>query len=492
MNEKILEPGEFLILTSQKCMDKYPGVECLELLPSNAALPNSGGTIHVFDLHGRLIHFVDYLHASIYGNLNSEGGWSLERTDAENLCGGKENWNISRAWKGGTPGVENSIKEKVTDFEAPVLQSLGMPDSSSISAKFNEPLMISGDSRTEFFFQKQRLYPYLPPGSFVASSVNLNTGEAFSPGRSYEIKITGAEDCAGNESRDISKTIEMPVMPTRGMILITEIMYDAIVGNSEYIEFMNAGEDFIDLYNVKLGYSSSGSPVLSSIFISAVSHLLEPGGRLVLCKNSSTLRTEWGLDWDVDIVEIPEWKTLPNLSSCISLQDRSGKLLDQFCYHDSLHSDLLGFTSGVALERISNLSCPSASSCWTSASSSVNYGTPGRVNSQWLPLREKDEESLLSYRVFSPDHDGHQDILEIILPACYATSLIGIRITDLDGFLIRKLVEKGYSGQADRYFWNGEDEQGHIVLPGIYIVHINVSTAGETKTFREACAVSYR
>lgn len=491
LKNHVLQAGKFLLLTSENCGDRYSGVEYMDILSASSALPNTGGTIQLYDQYGRLIHQVEYFPAAYYGE-DSEGGWSLERTDPGNICGGAENWNISCGWKGGTPGEVNSMNTEVPDNVAPVLRYMGMPDSTSISATFSESLLLSEDCRTEFYFQGKPVYFEFPPGSFVGASIELFTGEILAPARSYEIQINGAEDCLGNGSQDMVRRIHMPIQPAPGMVLFSEIMYDAFSGASEYFELINAGDDFIDLYNLKIGISDPGYPIGSSLYLSEDSHLVEPGGLVVFCKYSSSLRREWDLTWDIDVVELADWKTLPNSASCITLQDRSGKEIDKICYNDSLHSDLLSSTSGVALERITSATCPSASSCWISAATSVNYGTPGTKNSQWMESGEQAEKPFLSPRVFSPDQDGYEDMLEIVLPAYTQSSLVEITITDLDGFLLRSLIGKGFSGHGDRYFWNGEDDDGHVVFPGIYIVHIKFSSSRGTKTYREACAVRYR
>ena len=167
-------------------------------------------------------------------------------------------------------------------------------------------------------------------------------------------------------------------------------------------------------------------------------------------------------------------------------------MIDECCYHDSLHHDLVGVTTGVALERIHSGSCASLSQCWTSAAASANYGTPGMMNSHSRLPSEPGNTLELYPEVFSPDNDGFEDILEIRLQDPGENKLINIFITDLNGIRIREIVFRGITGGGDIYSWDGLDDNGHIVLPGIYVVHLGIAGDRGMRFRRRACAIIYR
>ncbi|MCA1747850.1 MAG: hypothetical protein LC655_09150, partial [Bacteroidales bacterium] len=93
---------------------------------------------------------------------------------------------------------------------------------------------------------------------------------------------------------------------------------------------------------------------------------------------------------------------------------------------------------------------------------------------------------------FSPDNDGYEDILEIRLEVGGEHRLLDIFITDLNGIRVREIVFRGITGNGDIYSWDGLDDSGNIVLPGIYIVHLGIAGDRGRRFKRQACAVRYR
>jgi hypothetical protein len=185
------------------------------------------------------------------------------------------------------------------------------------------------------------------------------------------------------------------------------------------------------------------------------------------------------------------WKSLPNDGNCISIYNRSGDILDMVCYHDSMHSDYAFMTKGVALERISDHPCEPWYHCWTSASSMVS-GTPGEKNSQHREEGSEKGPLKLVPRVFSPDQDGYQDLLEIDCSGMPGGERLDIVITDPEGRRVRNLCSAAVGGADDRYIWNGQDDSGKLVPPGIYVVHVFYETRTGRTQYREACALHYR
>lgn len=119
-----------------------------------------------------------------------------------------------------------------------------------------------------------------------------------------------------------------------------------------------------------------------------------------------------------------------------------------------MHHDYLASTEGVSLERIQ--SCDGGSSCWTSSASSVNYGTPAKVNSQNVYHEIPESGIELAPELFSPDMDGFDDLLTIRLPESETESVLDLIITDLNGNLMRTLLTKGIPGE--KIIFSGMEE----------------------------------
>jgi len=488
-----LEPGEYMVVTHPDCSGQYGTVNDQPAITSATALTNGGGTICLLDRYERIIHVVVYEGMERIDPARSDGGWSLERPDPGNLCGGYENWSVSTAWRGGTPGEANSRQWTVPDGDSPVISYMGIPQPDKLTVVFNEYLMFGSGGEEPFGLVGASLQSREAELPVVAGSVELLLDGAMEEGKMYELNISGVSDCAGNLSGPIKRGFRLPVLPEKHLPVISEVMYDPVPGGNEYIELFNHGDDFLDLHDLRLELVLPGTLGGSPAEISQESHLLFPGARVVLTKDGRSLQQEWELGPAVDVVEIGQWRVLPNSGACIRLTDRSGAVLDHCCYHDSLHHDIVSVTSGVALERTIPGPCRTASSCWLSAAASVNYGTPGEKNSQSLPEFSAGEKLLqLNPAVFSPDNDGFEDLLEIILHEEVHDEMVSIFITDLQGNHTRDIVFRGNGGRGDRYLWNGLDQDGRTVLPGIYVVHLVIEGEAGKKIRREPCAVMYR
>lgn len=492
LNDSIVEAGEYLVFTSVSGQCIYEETQAIPLFFSKSFLPNSGGTIRLIDQYGRLIHLVQYDELGRYTTNKSEGGWSLERIDPDNFCGGNENWALSSSWSGGTPGEVNSEFSSISDYENPNLLFIGIPEKDRIKLTFDEPVLLSEEMNVDFLLDN-RSFSYSFENSYqISTAVDLYTNEALLSNHLYHLKLSDISDCAGNTSGNIQREFEIPVLAQIHFILINEVMYDPIEGGNEYIELYNPGNETIDLSDLKLNIFKTGTAEGSSVSISSESHLLSPGSFVVLCKNSDALREEWGLDKGMDLLELKGWKSLPTSGANIELLNRSEELIDLLYYSDSLHTDLISLTTGLALERISYDPCDSFRQCWTSAAASQNFGTPGKENSQFNSGQNSEKELILSPEVFSPNLDGYEDVLVISLPESPQNVLVDIFITDMNGTMIREIITRGNTGVSDTYFWDGSDRHGTIVLPGIYIVLVRISGSRSVKYLRKACALSYK
>ncbi|MBI2501710.1 MAG: gliding motility-associated C-terminal domain-containing protein [Candidatus Latescibacteria bacterium] len=87
--------------------------------------------------------------------------------------------------------------------------------------------------------------------------------------------------------------------------------------------------------------------------------------------------------------------------------------------------------------------------------------------------------------VFTPNGDGVNDQLrlEYTITQLSAPRQVEVAVFDLSGLLVRKLVEEERRGGIYRAFWDGRDERGKLVAPGIYVVLVGVNTrAGSFRT----------
>lgn len=487
----VIHPGEFLVVTHPDCNGDFGNVPQLSVLTSATALVNGGAVISLRDQFGRLVHSLEYEAMERYGEAHIDGGWSLERIDPDNLCGGAENWRISESETGGTPGRMNSHSGVVPDLDPPRLTGLGIPATGWINVLFDEPVLITPGDETRFLVDDLPAMPVTGQSVFAGRDFILVPEHPVDSNHLHPLSIENVSDCAGNMMKNERISFKVPSLPAQGMPVINEIMYDPVSGGSAYIEIYNPGKSYYDLDDLRLEIREPGAMVGKSVMLSEHSRLLFPGQYVVFCKHDYALKSEWATGEGVTVIGLDDWKQLPPGGACIRLTDRSGRSIDQVCYDDSMHHDLLEITTGVSLERI-DAECTPGSQCWTSASASESYGTPGRKNSQALIAEMAGVGLEVSPEVFSPDGDGQDDFLVIHPGYRTAGSVIDLYVTDLSGNLVRQIISMGISGAEDQYFWQGTDQHGNIVLPGIYIVHLRSVSHSGNRMQRKACAVVYR
>jgi hypothetical protein len=115
------------------------GIHIAEVV-SFPSLLNDGTTLTLRDTNNIVISSVTY-SSSWYNDANkSDGGWSLEQIDANNPCGGQNNWRASTHPNGGTPAYANSVAGTNPDNSSPTLDRVIVITSDTIALLFTEPL----------------------------------------------------------------------------------------------------------------------------------------------------------------------------------------------------------------------------------------------------------------------------------------------------------------------------------------------------------------
>jgi len=154
---------------------------------------------------------------------------------------------------------------------------------------------------------------------------------------------------------------------------------------------------------------------------------------------------------------------------------------------------MLGDAQGVSLERLSYEKSGNDPGNWHSASAASGYATPGYRNSQEIIQETEDTLVTLSTSLLTPDNDGWDDVLSILLTPDDTGYLLSIEITDLYGYAVREIASAAIAGDREYWFWDGKDKASEQVAPGIYVVHVELlHPDGRRRMIRKAVAVTYR
>jgi hypothetical protein len=271
-------------------------------------------------------------------------------------------------------------------------------------------------------------------------------------------------------------------------------MYDPQDWAPEYIELYNPGQRYRDLMDLCLDAADAGDPAGYPVPICTHSRLIPPGAYVVVTGNKDHLMEAYNLELSGQWVEMDPWKGLNNAGGSLYLTDRTGMTVDMAPFGDHLHMELVSDTRGVSLERIESARPGSDPGNWHSAASIAGYATPGEPNSQRAEGSAGEGILRVSPKVFSPDNDGHEDLLEITLSPGGNGWTVHLRVTDLEGRTVRTLANNHLLGTGSLYWWDGEQEDGRMVFEGIYIVHAWGYHSASKKRWsrKEAVGVIYR
>jgi hypothetical protein len=153
---------------------------------------------------------------------------------------------------------------------------------------------------------------------------------------------------------------------------------------------------------------------------------------------------------------------------------------------------LIDDPEGVSLERISFSRATDDSTNWHSSAGQGGGASPCRRNSQAEFLGTPDDDWLtVEPELFSPDNDGYHDVLQMACKPEKPGYVVHLRVLDAFGNTVRTLGRQELLGQEGRWNWDGLDENGQVLNPGIYILLAELfHVDGETRVLKRPCVLA--
>ena len=495
---RVLEPESFIVLASPTNTNllSNAGIPALAVagMPS---LNNDGDLIRLSLVDGEIIDQVEYSSSWHDDNAKKDGGWSIERIDPVSPCLGATNWrSCPLPIGGGTPGAANAAQTVFSDTMPPLIQLVHMVSESQITLQFSEGL----DRESATVEDIYRLEPWINITSAVLSNddrsvVSLLLEQAIQPGIVYHLILEeGLSDCAGNKSMlPDSLVFGLPEKPEEGDVVVCEILFNPPSGGVDYLEFYNRSDkiftwDGFFLDNTK---DNQGAMAIQD------NRLFLPGDYVVFCSGPTFVRENYNEVIALNVMQ----QTLP------SLPDNEGNLtllwsdgtvnvvVDAFDYDEDYHNVLLssGDRDGVALERLNMHQPSNMASNWISAAKqSIGLsGTPTQPNSQKSsPMPGAKELLTMPINRLSPDGDGREDFLEIRYNTPASGYAASMTVFDSWGIPVRQLIRQTLIGTNGNLRWEGDDDAGSLVRPGIYVLFMEIfSPEGDVQKVKKTVAV---
>lgn len=468
-----LQSGAYLLLISNSCESEYSAEINVYASSEFPTLPNSGETLRLVNETGEQIHSLAYSSSMFDNELKEEGGWSLELVDVNYPCISTNNWKTSTSELGGTPGMENSVKGDIEEYPEASMVAINKLSANSFELSFNQKLDSASVVNTDNFVISEgsvlveKVSAYFPDYKVLA----VVLGEELESGQEYAVKVEGLRDCSGIELDAIEFFIGVPENADSADVLFSEVLYESNDDIPEFIELYNNSDKVIDLKGYSLtSYNTQFDTVKSQKEISNQTYLLFPERYVVISESKKLLLyTKSHIDENI-VIEPQSWSGLSNEGGKIGLVSSSSQVQDITFYAPEQHFSLLSSTSGVSLERVSFNVPATTFSNWHSAATSVDYSTPGEVNSQTLDLGDLPSICEFTPKEFSPDNDGLNDYVTIQYEMPDVGYLASINIYNQQGVLVNTLANNELLELAGVYSWNGLSEEHDRLPMGYYII----------------------
>ncbi|MBW8685900.1 lamin tail domain-containing protein [Chitinophaga rhizophila] len=481
----LLLPGDYVVLCDKQAVESFPaGLPLLGL--SSFPAPGDSDYITLRNDSGLLVHAIAYDRQWYNNPVKAKGGWSLEMISPQWPCAGSSNWRPSNATAGGTPGMPNTAAGPGQPPPSATLVHAYVQDSMTIHLFFSAMMdSLAVSTATHYIFD-----PAIPISSITAKpplyhqvSVQLTTPLA--PDQLHSIRIAGVNDCSGQPVTVAEGlTIARMTGADSAEVIFNEILYDPAPGTPEFIELYNRGTRAIDLSRLFFARIKAGGEPEDAVPLTSTPRLLAPGAYMAFTTAPEALCRQYDCPTSSTVQQF-NLPALINAEGGVVLLNASGNIVDELYYSDKMHQALAGNTRGVSLERLHPDSPTRDRHNWHSAAVTVKYGTPGRTNSQQLPVSRLDGALTVHPGIFSPDNDGQSDVAVLSyrfpLPGC----VMNVMVFDAEGRLIRTLEKNIALPQSGHLIWDGRGDQQRELTTGIYIIFAEaVSPTGDVRQWK--------
>jgi len=382
-----------------------------------------------------------------------------------------------------------------TDTISPSLTSVNVISSTQLDVQFNE----AADSTTA---QNPNNYsvnynignPVTAQRDLLdLSLVHLTFGTAFQNSVLYTLTVNSISDLSGNILSNSTADFVIAATAQPNDIVINEILYNPLTGGEDFVELYNRSSKIINLKSLNIASGDYDTQVLNDInTITDENIYLLPGQYAVLTESPEAVASQYycpSMGAFVEVASLPAYNVDNDLVAVVD--SASQTVIDKLLYNDSWQFPLLNNPKGVSLERINPNKPTQDSTNWHSAAESVGFATPGYRNSQYSEASSNGGEISVEPEVFSPDNDGHNDIVNINYQFDAAGYTANAMVYDSRGRQVRKLAASELLGTSGSFTWDGVNDKHEKAPIGIYIVFVEVFRLdGTVKSFKKTCVLA--
>ncbi len=493
----ILEPNSFAIVCEDSNNIKivYPNISGIIIQSIGWNALNNTGNENV------VLYRADMSTSDSLTYNNSWGGGSgisLERKDAFGLTNDQTNWGSCINPIGATPNKENSITQKTYDLA--LVRFTITPSSPMVGQDVNMEFLIRNFGKNQASNFQLNIYKDMNldsiplPNELIKSQTFgiLNSNDSVSYSFIYNITDTNMQQFIGKvifpPDQDTTNNMLVRRIYVGDRLVINEIMYDPLTISCEYVELFNPTMKVINISGWKFSEESSTTNLSDSL-----NYTVQPGGYIVIAKDTTIYnRFEYLRNISTNNRLIfNKSLSLNNDGELVRILDGSGNEIEGFSYSPKWHNPNIPDKKGYSLERINPFLKGDDSRNWSSCTNTLG-GTPAMKNSIYTPVPISEAEITVSPNPFSPDGDGWEDFTIIKYKLKSTVSQVRMKIFDVNGRLMRTLMNNQPSGSEGEVIFNGLNDNGERLRLGIYIIFLEAvdSQGGVVETLKGIVVVA--
>ncbi len=414
--DSVFPKNTFLVIAKDSTIRNYhAAIPSKLIITSFANLNNDADGVVIKDSRDVMIDSVRF--DSKWGG---ENGKSLERRLTSTASTEKTNWGSSKDLELSTPGRINSIAIKKYDLALKALVPKPLYPSVNEDINVGTRVINYGTSDADkysvkYYVKNNNIYSYLGE----TNGVNLKSNDSVVVYSTNKLKLSDVKTVLCkvtfvNDEDTLNNSFAGDIIPGAkpNSVLITEVMYDPLTHEPEWVEILNASNEVINLKNWAI---SDLLPSPTKVTLTTNDDFIQPGEYAIATPDTQAYafnppkkfyQTKFG--------------SLGNTSDGIIIYDFRGAIIDSFFYKAGW-----GGSNGSSLERISLTKTTNDSTNWTVSISNVG-ASPGVKNTSANPKAYKSGALVLNELLYEPE-SGNAEFVEF-----YNTSNDSIQVGGLD------------------------------------------------------------
>ncbi len=480
--ELVLPPKSYWVVCDDSDTNIFSGLNTI-VLKTMPSLNDAEDLIRIEHATYGLVTQVLY-QRGWHNSAKGDGGWSLEMRDLVKGCCTQNNYSSSIASAGHSLGTVNSLSGPISNAISPKIESIYLSNARQLTLRWNETIDYqTATDKNNYIFNPSITIDSIGVDNAKHNEVTLYLSVPIS--EATEFTVNRFTSCEGVVVDAQVFTLNMPRVPNSGDLRITEIMFNAASGCSEFIEIDNTTDSILDLKNTFLGIgSSTKSEVLN---ISSTGHLLFPGQKLVLAQSVEALKQCHAVCDEALTLELNNWSSLDDKEGNLWITNFATTQIDSVRYDYRYHSALLSSTDGVSLEKLDTSASGLTQKAWSSSNLSQNFASPGCVNTVMV-FSESEEPFSLSNPYFqSKSNQYSQAVVQYQLSKSNYSAHIEVR--NRNGQHVKQLANNDLIGTKGIFFWDGTNDEGQNAALGIYFIYIK-AVHGDGNSLKQVLEVT--